>query len=276
LRAVGGIVISSLISDISTINQEDCVLRLRGILRLAFVVGVFAFGAGGGSALRAQDHGSAMSAPRQIVVSAHSEVDVAPDRAHLTIAVESRARTSQAASSENARVQTAVIEAVRRVGVEASHIRTQLVMVQPEYQYPREGGRPMVSGYVARNSVLVEIRDLSRIGGVIDAALTAGATNIQGPNFSLSNPDSARREALDGAVRKAMADAAVIARAADVRLGDLLELTSDDARGILPMVEARGVMGMRAEMAETPIEAGTIQVRASVRLRIAVTRQSSP
>src|SRR5690606_32799818 len=154
-----------------------------------------------------------------LVVGASAEVRVAPDRAELSVAVESRARTAAQASAENARVQTAVLDAVRRQGITAQQLQTRSMQVTPEYQYPREGGRPTVTGYVARNDVVVTLTDLSKVGAVIDAALGQGATNISGPRFMLANPDSARREALDAAVRKAMADAQVMARAAGVRVG---------------------------------------------------------
>jgi uncharacterized protein YggE len=208
-----------------------------------------------------------------LVVVAQAEVEVAPDRAHVVIAVESRGRTSQAAAAENARIQTAVLDAVRRAGIPAEQIRTQSLMVTPEYEYPREGGRPTVTGYQARNAVVVDTRDISRVGGVIDAALAAGATNVEGPNFTLANPDSARREALDAAVRKAMADAAVMARAANVSLGVVMELTSEDGGGI-PMFDRVAMASVRggAESAPTPVAAGRITVRASVRLKIAVNR----
>jgi uncharacterized protein YggE len=205
-----------------------------------------------------------------LIVVASAEVEVVPDRAHLVIAVESRGRTSQAAASENARVQTAVLEAIRRAGIPAAQIRTQSVMVSPEYEYPKEGGRPTVTGYQARNAVQVEALDLARVGGVIDAALAAGATNISGPSFALANPDSSRREALDAAVRKAMSDARVMARAAGMTLGAVLELTSEDG-GQTPMFDRVGMVAMRAaEAAPTPVSAGLIPVRSTVRLKIAL------
>lgn len=206
-----------------------------------------------------------------ILVTATEEVSVPADRAHLTVTVESRGRTSQAAASENAKIQTAVLAAIRRAGVAGSQLRTQAVTVTPEYQYPKEGGRPTVVGYAGRNVVAVEILDLSRIGQVIDAALGAGATSIAGPRFALSAPDSARREALGAAVRKARADATVMARAADVQLGRVLELSSADYGE--PMQDLPRMALMRAESAgevETPIEVGLIKVRVSVTLRVAV------
>jgi uncharacterized protein YggE len=205
-----------------------------------------------------------------LFVSAESEVRVAPDRAHLSIAVETRGRTSQQAGAENARIQTGVLNALRRQGVAPAHIQTRAVQVTPEYQYPQDGGRPTVTGYVARNEVVVEVQDLTKIGGLIDVSLAQGATNVGGPHFSLANPDSARREALNMAVRKALADAEVIARAAGVQVGRVIEISSDASA--VPMADMPQVR-MRvasAEAAPTPVESGLITVRSSVRLKVAI------
>lgn len=205
-----------------------------------------------------------------LFVAADAEIQVAPDRAHLTVAVETRGRTSQQAGAESARIQTAVLEALRRLGVESAQLQTRAVQVTPEYQYPREGGRPSVTGYVARNEVVVEVRDLTRIGGLIDASLAQGATNVGGPHFSLANPDSARREALDLAVRKALADAQVMARAAGVRVGRVLEISSDaSATPLTEVSQARALMSA-ADAAQTPVESGLITIRSSVRLKVAI------
>lgn len=205
-----------------------------------------------------------------LFVSADAEVRVVPDRARMGIAVETRGRTSQAAGAENARIQTAVLDALRRQGIESAQIQTRALQVHPEYQYPREGGRPTVTGYVARNEVTVEVRDLSKVGGIIDAALAQGATNVNGPQFYLANPDSSRREALDAAVRKAMADAQVMARAAGVRVGRVLELATDATGGGVESAPQMAMMRVAADAAPTPVETGLITVRANVRVKVAL------
>lgn len=207
--------------------------------------------------------------PPHVVVSATEEVDVAPDRAHLSVSVETRGRTSQLASQDNARIASAILESLQRAGISPSQIRTIGLSVNPEYRYPEGGGRPTVVGYQARNTIEVEIRNISRVGSVVDATLAAGATNISGPSFTLANPDSARREALATAVRRAQADAEVMARAAGQKLGTVLELTSGGGME-QPMFD-RGpmLMSARAEGAvETPVSTGMIKVRASVTMRI--------
>lgn len=237
---------------------------MRSTLALAVAglgLGVFAPSTGGAQGMH--------PTPPQVIVSASEEVDVAPDRAHLSISIETRGRTSQLASQDNAKIATAVLESLQRAGIVAAQIRTVGLTVNPEYRYPEGGGRPTVVGYQARNSIEVEIRNLTRVGSVVDATLAAGATNISGPSFTLANPDSARREALATAVRRAMADAESMARAAGQKLGPVLELTSGGATE-QPMFD-RGPMVMTARAAgevETPVATGMIKVRASVTMRI--------
>lgn len=206
-----------------------------------------------------------------IVVGAQASVSVAPDRAQIGVGVESRARTAAQASADNARIQSAVLQALRRQGITSADLQTRAVQVLPEFEYPREGGRPTLTGYVARNQVSVTLRDLATVGAVIDAALSAGSTQVSGPQFLLSNPDSARREALDAAVRKAMADAQVMARAAGVQVGRVLELSQSMA-GIAEVVRPQLLMRAAADAAPTTVEAGLISIEATVQLRVAIHR----
>lgn len=245
--------------------------RVFGLVRATALLAVA--GAGGALPLSAQVVGAGAPATGPaLMVSAEAEVMVAPDRAHVGISVETRGRTPQLAGSENARIQAAVIDAIRRHGVASAQIQTRALQVNPEQQYPREGGRPTVIGYIARNYVSVEIRDLAKIGAIVDAALSQGATNVSGPNFALANPDSARREALDAAVRKALADAQVMARAAGVRLGPILELSTAgaDVQPIAGMRMERMLASPNAVSSETQVESGLIPVSASVRIKVAI------
>lgn len=216
-----------------------------------------------------QDRPVAMG-PAQVVVSAWDEVEVAPDRARLQVTIETRGRAPQAASSENARAATAVLDALRRAGISGPRIRTQGLVVAPEYEYPREGGRPTVVGYQARNVLSVDVHDLSQLGAALDAVVGAGATTVTGPEFYLSNPDSARRVALASAVRRARADATVMADAAGVSIGEVLELTTG-GQPEAPMFRMAEMSAARAGgIAETPVLPGLVRIRADVTLRLAV------
>ena len=209
---------------------------------------------------------SAPSARPVIVTTVTEDVEIVPDRASLTFAVETHAKTAAAAGADNARIQTAVLDALKRLGVAAAQLRTSGLSINPEYEYPREGGRPTLIGYQATNSVRVEVRQLAQVGTLIDAGLAKGATNVGALQFFASNTEAAEREALRNAVARARADADAIADAAGARVLALIQvtvLTGPDSR---PMAELGGAMVMRASAAEaqTPIETGSLKVRVTI------------
>jgi uncharacterized protein YggE len=202
----------------------------------------------------------------QIVVSAGGEVRVAPDKASITIGVQSRAATAAAASAQNAQKQRAVIDAIKARGVPADQIGTSNYNVIPETRYDREGqAAPRVMSYLVTNSVNVELKRIDQVGAVIDAALAAGANEINSLSFGVQNADSARRAALAIAVAKTRAEADVIARAAGGTLGPMIEMVAAESYRPPPQP-----FQMRAAMAKaeaTPIEAGMESVVANVTAR---------
>ncbi len=202
----------------------------------------------------------------QIVTNASEEVEVVPDRAMISFAVETRAKTAAAAGAENARIQTAVLDTLRKLGIASAQLKTQGVSINPEYEYPEGGGRPTVVGYQARNSIQVEVRQLAQVGSLIDAGLRRGATNVGGLRFFASNVTDARREALKKAVERARADAEVIAVAAGGRLGTVLEIVASPNYDGPIAYDAAPQMLMKAarESAPTPVEAGVLKVSVSV------------
>lgn len=211
-----------------------------------------------------------VNAPPRIVTTATEEVEIAPDRAVLTFTVETRARTAAAAGTENARIQAAVLDTLRRVGIASAQLRTQGVSISPEYEYPREGGRPTVVGYQAQNSIQVEVRQISLIGTVIDAGLSRGATNVAGLRFFASSTESATREAMRKAVQRARADADAIAEAAGGRIGGVLEITANPGSSgpVAPEMFASVRMSVADQAnAPTPIESGVLKVIVSIEAR---------
>ncbi len=191
--------------------------------------------------------------PPMIEVAGAGEAKATPDRAHVFVTVQTKARTAAAAGQENATRSQRVLQAIRALGIPATQLATLDYTVQPTYTYPGDGKPPVLAGYEARNTVRVEVRELPQVGPVLDAALGAGANTIGGVNFFLSNPDGVRREALAAATTDARLSAEVIAKAAGGTLGGLLLITTqdDDRPRPVPMV----AMAARAEMAkaDTPI-----------------------
>jgi len=209
--------------------------------------------------------------PPQIHTSAMEEVDVTPDRATIVLSVETRGKTAAAAGAQNASIQASVLDTLRKLGIDRKQIRTQGIHLSPEYEYPKDGGRPTVVGYQARNSVEVELHQIAQVGTAIDAGLAKGATSVGGLRFTASNIEEARREALGKAITRARADAAAIATAAGGSLGSILEITAN-AGLESPQPFGESVLMMRAAKADsaTPVEAGQIKVSANVTMRFAL------
>jgi len=193
------------------------------------------------------------------------EVQVVPDRATLQLAVETRAPTAAAAGQENARRQQQVIDAVRKLGISAADISTSGYTVYPEQSY--EGKQPRVVGYVARNTVRVEIQRIDRVGLVIDAALSAGSNVVSSLRFTSSRFDQARRNALGLAVEQARADAEAMARAGGGTLGTLSEVSSTYSPEPISRFDTQLMRAAAGAPVPTPIEPGqqTVQVTVSTR-----------
>ena len=209
---------------------------------------------------------------RIINVNATGMVQREPERAVLTVAVESNAATAQAAAQANARKMEAVIAALRRVGIAPPKVRTISYELHPNYANPtRENPNPgmRVIGYRAHNMVIVEIDTISRVGPVIDATVASGANRIHNLSFELRDHESARLEALRIAVSRARAEAEVLASAAGQRLGPPVTISSSyyyEPRRQRMMAEEGMAVGVAAVRAPTPIEAGSLNIVATVHI----------
>lgn len=211
----------------------------------------------------------AQAGPAVIVTSGEATVKRAPDRAWVSIAAESRARSPREAQRANADAMTAVLGRVKAAGVPADAVRTSGYDLQPEFDFAN--GRQTLRGYVARNGVEVRVDDLPRAGEIIDAAVGSGATSVSGIRFDLKDRASAEREALTRAVSDARARADAAAAGAGATIDRVVRI--EEQR--MPPQEPRPVMMMRATMAqaappETPITPGELEIRASVTMTVAI------
>lgn len=220
------------------------------------------------AAARAQapEPGSGQGWVPEINTSATGEVRTAPDRATIVLGVETRSETAAAASTENSRKQTAVIAALRKAGVADSDIATVSFTLTPDTQYDEKTRTSSVVGYVARNMVQVQVKDIERIGNYIDVTIAAGANGVNSLDFSTSREAEFRRTALRTAMQSACRDASAMAEAAGGRLGALIQAISNNMTSRSPQP-----MYARVQMADasqsTPISAGEMTVTVSVQTR---------
>jgi hypothetical protein len=208
----------------------------------------------------------------QVMTMGRGEVDIRPDRARLQFGVETRAASAAAAAAENGRRQRAVLDTLLRLGIAQEQIQTANLQVTPEMVYPGQGQPPKVSGYVARNSVRIEVLKLEQAGVLVDASLAKGATNIMGLQFYSSRAADARREALARAVSGARLDAEAMVRAAGYQLGALLEISSgppSDGPMAISLDMVRSTR-LAASAEQTPVNPGELKVVETVTVRWAV------
>jgi hypothetical protein len=202
-----------------------------------------------------------------VVVSGEGIVKATPDQAWVRIGVESRSKNSKEAQQRNAEVMTAVQQKLASLGIPKDAIKTVGIDLQLEFDY--RDGKQTPRGYLARNTIEVRIDDLAKVGDVLDAVVGSGATTIHGLRFDVKARETIEQEALTSAVGNAMAKANAIAAGAKRGVDRILRIEETfTGGGPQPMME-RAVM-MRAADATTPVEAGEIEIRAQVRLTVAI------
>lgn len=201
--------------------------------------------------------------PRTITVTGVGRASVRPDLADLRFGVTVTAPTVESARSANSGTLTAVIARLRSLGIDDHDLQTSIVSVSPQYDYSREGAPPRLAGYTFSNLVAALVRDIERVGEAIDAALTAGATNVDQIAFRVADQSSAEREAREAAVADARAKAETFASAAGVEITGVAALTESGSPVPYPM-PALERMAFAAKDVSTPIEPGTNEVVATV------------
>jgi len=201
--------------------------------------------------------------PTHVVVSGTALVQAAPDTAILLISVLTQHKNALEAQTENATRSTEVIRAVKTAAGPGAEVKTSGYSLTPQRVY-KENQPATITGYEARNTVMVTMSDLGRVGAVIDAASQSGANNVDGVSFTLRKDRPARNEALSEATRDAISKAQILAQALGGRLGRVVEVQEGGTTPRPIYGFTRDAAGMVAQ--STPIEAGTLDIRSQVQL----------
>jgi uncharacterized protein YggE len=201
----------------------------------------------------------------RLIVAGEGEVAARPDMAVVSLAVLREAETASSAFDSASSAMREVIAAMKAAGIADRDLQTSGLAVQPRYTSPgpeRSGEAPRIAGYEVRQSLTVRVRDLERLGAVIDEAVSLGVNQAGGIHFALADPDTVLTEARQKAVADALARAEALAEAAGVTLGPIREITEHMVGG--PPVP-KAASAMMRDMAEAmPVEAGEIDYRAQV------------
>ncbi len=209
---------------------------------------------------------------RSIEVTGEASVEATPDFATVTLGVTTVDKDATEAMAANAKATNALIAALKGEGLASTDIQTSSLSVAPNFANRGSGSSkpPAIDGYTVGNMVTATVRDLSRLGGLIDKAVGSGANAINGVAFGEDNIsvllDKARPLAFTDARRKA----AIYAAAAGSKIGRLMELS--EQVGGPPMPLASRVYATAAMAAPTPVEAGQDRLTVTVTARFELTQ----
>lgn len=213
-----------------------------------------------------------MSGP-MVTLAVTESVDSAPDKATINTGVETRAQTAKDAMAQNAAKMDALIAALRKAGVEPKDIQTSGINLNPQYDYAnrKDGEGPRFIGYQANNMLTVTVRKLDKAGELVDAMVSAGATNINGPVFGITDPSKLEAQARTKAVATAQARANFYAQAAGYKSARLLSISeTGEAPGPLPVFTARAMAAPSAP--DTKIEPGQLSTSITLNFRYMLER----
>jgi uncharacterized protein len=201
---------------------------------------------------------------RGISVTAEGEATVTPDLAVVTFAVTSQGK-DLAPTKEDVAVRSSVVLAtLRELGVADADLQAPDVSISPEYDYRK--GQKLV-GYRVARQMTVKVRDLTRLGEVLDGVVTAGANEVHGAQMGASDPSEAEHTALEAAFAAARAKAEVLAAAAGVTLGRVARIEEESGPGVGPMPRMRAMAAM-AEDVGAPTEVATGELTVTRRIRV--------
>lgn len=201
-----------------------------------------------------------------VELSIYEQVEVEPDIVHVGSGVETDAPTAVEALRRNSAEMQRVIDVLKRLGIEARDIQTSSISLNAQYDYNRATQQQVFRAYRASNQVRVKLREIERAGEVLDALVSAGATNISGPSFSVEDDTQAKSEARKRALERGKAQAEEYAAFAGYSGVRLLQVGESIRGSSGPVVPEAMMVRAQADIASAPIEPGLVSTGVSLQL----------
>ena len=250
--------------------MEDQNIRIRPPLWLPILVALIA----GGSYIAGKTVETRHTDRVTVSVQGEGKVSAVPDIATLSFGVETgRQKTADAAMLALTKKMTAILEAVSAAGVEEKDVRNQRLSLNPAYDW--EEGKRVDRGFEATQSLVVKIRDLTKISEVLDVAVKAGANQAGSVGFTIDDPDELRAQARDEAIKDAESKAVILADQLGVTLGEFRGYWEDTGSARpMPMMEKSMAYGMGGGSEDAvmapPIPAGEQEIVVRVNVTFSV------
>jgi len=208
-----------------------------------------------------------------VTLNVTESVEAAPDVATIGTGVQTKAPTAAQAMKDNAAKMDGLIAALAKAGIAKADIQTSGINLNAQYDYSNRDGQPSgprFLGYEASNQLSVKVRDVKKVGALLDTLVQAGATNINGTSFSVEDPSPLQAQARATALKTAKAQADFYAQAAGYRSARLVSISESSSGGNAPMplMAAR----FKADAAPTPVEPGQVSASISLTVQYALER----
>jgi uncharacterized protein len=220
---------------------------------------------------QALERSSDISNDRWVEVRGEGSVGAAPDFARVTLGVTSTGKNAGEAMAANAKAANALVSLIKAEGVAPADIQTSELSISPMFSQPSPGQQtaPTITGYSVSNNVTVMLRDIPRLGALLDKAVAAGANSIYGIGFGHNDPSALLDKARPLAVADARRKAEIYATAGGARIGRLMVVTEEAGRQT-PVAFSRAFAA--GAPAPTPIEAGEDKLTVTVTARFELTQ----
>jgi hypothetical protein len=211
--------------------------------------------------LRAIPASAQAEPPAVISVTGEARISVPPDLAQIDAGVTSEAKTAREASEANNAAMSKVLLALKGAGIEQKDYQTSRLSLQPQISSSKTSGPPAIVGYRASNRVTIRLHDITKVADVIDTLVGAGANDIGGINFMVSQASKLLDEAREQAIADARRKAEIYAKAAGVTLGAPLGISEGGSPG--PIAFGRLAAGVPQSVPIAPGEE-TLHISVSV------------
>lgn len=203
---------------------------------------------------------------RLLTVTAVASVRAVPDRAMIQLGVQTEGATAQAAMAENSVRMSKMVAALEAVGIPRLNLQTSTIQVQPIYTQ-KNNEPPRLVGYRAINTLVAELTDLTRVGAAIDAAVAAGANEVQGISFRLGDELPLRQRALLLAGQAALAKGRALAEGLGITLAGV-QSAQEVGYQVTPVNE-RATAGASADVS-TPVLPGELVIQSTVQVQFRI------
>jgi len=203
--------------------------------------------------------------PHVMSVTGMGMTTLTPDIAYIYLGVHTQAESAAIAVSQNNTSAQKVVDAIKNFGIKAEDIRTTNFSIYPSQQYDKDG-QPTNILYMVDNTIYVTVRDLTKLGDLLDAAVQAGANNVNSITFDVADKTQALSDARKAAVANAKQQAQELADASGVKLGDITSISYYDSTPIAYDYGKGGGGGASVAAASVPVNPGQLQFTVSVSL----------